>query len=64
MLQTEMALIVAWVSSRARAVRENKDRGDIVTVVVIIALFVAAAILIVAILVAKAKSAANKVKTQ
>lgn len=65
MLHTEMTLVTAWMMARIHAVREsNKDRGDIVQVVVIIGLFVAAAIIIVAILVAKAKGAANKVHTQ
>lgn len=64
MLRTEMTLVTAWMMARIHAVREGKDRGDIVQVVVIIGLFVAAAIIIVAILVAKAKGAANNVKTQ
>lgn len=41
-----------------------EDRGDIVQTVIIVGLFAAAAIVIVAILVAKATQAANNVKTQ
>jgi len=64
----EIRMVWAWVQSRAREVqqsnRQDPDRGDIVQTAIIVGLFAAAAILIVGILVAKAKSAADNVKTQ
>jgi hypothetical protein len=58
-------LITAWFDDRRRLIEEQgKDRGEILQTVVIIGAFVAAAIIIVAILVAKATNAANNVQTQ
>ncbi len=63
-----LQLMVTWTLLRVQQVRretrEHPDRGDIVQTVIIIALFAAAAIVIVGILVAKAMGAANKVQTQ
>lgn len=59
-----VAYFAATLSEQRRDARENPDRGDIVQTVIIIGLFAAAAITIVAILVAKAKSTADNVKTQ
>lgn len=62
------SLLVAFFSAHTAELRrlrsEDGDRGEIVQTVVIIALFVAAAIVIVAILVGKATTAANNVQTQ
>jgi hypothetical protein len=58
-------LTTAWVADRRRIVAEQgKDRGELLQTVVIIGAFVAAAIVIVAILVAKATNAANNVKVE
>lgn len=61
-------LMVTWtllrVAEARRESRAHPDRGDIVQTVIIIGLFAAAAVLIVGILVTKAKDTANKVKTQ
>jgi hypothetical protein len=69
-LMGEIRLLWAWASavSATAAARlsvdaEDNDRGEIVQTVVIIAAFVAAAIIIVAILVGKATDSANSVKT-
>jgi hypothetical protein len=63
-----LQLMVTWILLRvAEARRESRarpDRGDIVQTVIIVGLFAAAAIIIVGILVAKATSTANKVKTE
>lgn len=69
MTLTEIEYVRAWATSRADAVRDTRrERSDagasIVETVVIISLFVAAAIVIVGILVMKAKTAATNVKTQ
>lgn len=62
------SLLVAFFSAHTAELRrqryEDAERGEIVQTVVVIALFVAAAIIIVGILVAKATTAANDVQTQ
>lgn len=63
-LNTLIAFLTAHVSEVRRNVREDGDRGEIVTTVIIIGLFAAAAIIIVGILVTKATTAANNVQTQ
>jgi hypothetical protein len=64
----EIQLLWAWVANHVRDVQrgrhENSDRGEVLPWVIITALLAAAAIAIVAIIVAKAKSTANNVKTQ
>jgi hypothetical protein len=60
----EIELIRAWLALRVHAARNDDAGVGIVETVVIIGAFVATAIVIVGILVAKAKSAANSVKTQ
>ncbi len=63
-----LPLMVAWTLLRVqelrREVQRNPDRGAIVETVIIVGLFAAAAIVIVGILVTKAKTAANNVQTQ
>lgn len=59
-----VAYFAASIAEQRREARENPDRGEIVQTVIIIGLFAAAAITIVAILVTKAKTTANNVKTQ
>lgn len=62
--------IIGWAAERVaevpRLLRQRKDdRGsDILQTVVIIGLSVAAAIIIIGVIVAKAKSAADSIKTQ
>jgi hypothetical protein len=64
----EFHMIRVWVQSHVDAARstarEDPERGDIVQQVIYTALVAAATLLVVAILVAKAKSAATHVKTQ
>jgi hypothetical protein len=64
----EIRVVLAWLSLQRRALlakaQPDNDRGDIVQTVIIVSLFAAAAIVIVGILVAKATTAANNVKTQ
>jgi hypothetical protein len=59
-----VAVAYWWTTDRIRYGRENRDRGDILQTVIITAALAAAAILIVAIIVGKARSAANNIKTQ
>ena len=62
---TEIQLVWSWARARIQTARTPSDAGfDIVQTAIIIALFSAAAITIVGILVAKATDAANRVKTQ
>jgi hypothetical protein len=61
-------MATGWIADRRRLLAEDSrgrgDRGEILQTVVIIGLFVAAAIVIVGIIVAKATNAANSVQTQ
>ncbi len=65
---SEIQLALTWLRARLHAARPERPREDggasIVETAVIIALFVAATIIIVGILVAKATEAANSVQTQ
>ena len=60
----EIQVLCAWLSAHVRDLRTHRDRGEVLPWVIITALLAAAAIAIVAIIVAKAKSTANNVKTQ
>jgi hypothetical protein len=60
---TQLALVRAWLATHLQAHRRD-DRGDIVQTAIIVGLFAAAAIIVVGILVAKALTAANAVRTQ
>jgi hypothetical protein len=62
----EIRLIWAWLASRAAALREaDRDSGvETLSWVVLTALIVAAAIAVAAIIIAKAKSAANNIQLQ
>lgn len=61
-------MIVAFFTARLDELRrdhqEDSERGDIVQTVIIIAAFAVAAIAISAILIVKARTAANNVQTQ
>jgi hypothetical protein len=61
-------LMAAWTLLRAQElrheVREHPERGELLQTVIIVGLLAAASIIIVGILVTKAKSAANGVQTQ
>ena len=63
-----LTMIVAFFTARLDELRrdreENGERGDIVQTVIIVAAFAAAAIAICAILILKARTAANSVQTQ
>ena len=63
---TEIQLVVTWLRAHLLepAHRREDDGAGIVETVVIVGLFVAAAIIIVGILVNKATQAANAVQTQ
>lgn len=62
-MRTQLRVMRAWLATLLNAERRD-DRGEIVQNVIMIALFVAATIIIVGILVSKAMSAANSVRTQ
>jgi hypothetical protein len=67
--ELQVQMLVAWtvgqLRKRVRALREEPERGDGILVwVIMVALLAAAAITIVAIIVTKATSTANNVKTQ
>ena len=63
-----LTLIVAFFTAHLAELRrdraEDSERGDIVQTVIIVAAFAAAAIAISAILILKARTAANSVQTQ
>lgn len=63
-----LTMIVAFFTAQLDELRrdreENGERGDIVQTVIIVAAFAAAAIAICAILILKARTAANGVQTQ
>ena len=63
-----LTMIVAFFTAHLDELRrehdEDSERGDIVQTVIIIAAFAAAAIAVCAILILKARSAANGVQTQ
>ena len=63
-----LTMIVAFFTAHLDEMRrehdQDRERGDIVQTVIIIAAFAAAAIVVCAILIAKAKGAANGVQTQ
>lgn len=65
---TEFRMVWAWLQTKRyellKEAREGSDRGEIVQTAIMIGLFAAATLVIVGILVAKAKDAANGVKTQ
>ncbi len=61
----EVQLLWAWFTVRARAVRqENPDRGEMVNTAIVIGVLAVIAIAVGLILMTKAKSAANNIKTQ
>ena len=63
-----LTMIVAFFTAHLDELRrehdQDRERGDIVQTVIIIAAFAAAAITVCAILILKARSAANGVQTQ
>jgi hypothetical protein len=61
---TQVAMIRAWVVSRIRETREDDERGELLTWVIMTALLAAAAIAVVAVIVTKATDTANNTKTQ
>jgi hypothetical protein len=64
-LEVQIRMVWAWSMARVTAVREeDPERGELLPWVIITALLAAAAIAIVAIIVAKAKTTATNVKTQ
>jgi threonine/homoserine/homoserine lactone efflux protein len=63
-IQMMWGLVQAHVQSVRTSMRRDRDRGDIVTYAILTGVVAAATLVIVGILVAKAKDAANGVKTQ
>jgi hypothetical protein len=57
-----LAFMLRVLKDRFATLREDKEAGDIVQTVIIVGLFAAAAIAIVAIIVNKATSAANNIQ--
>jgi len=57
-----LTFMLRVLKDRFATLRENKEAGDIVQTVIIVGLFAAAAIAIVAIIVTKATSAANNIQ--
>jgi hypothetical protein len=57
----EIQMMWLFLQARLEPMRENRERGDIVQTAIMIGLFAAGAIAVVAILVKKATDAANKI---
>ncbi len=64
----EIRFVLTWLSTQRQALFDrtdpDNDRGDIISNIIFIGLLAAAAIVVGAILVGKATTAANNVKTQ
>ena len=61
----QLQMVWMFFVARANQLREeNPDRGEIVNAAIVIGVLAAGAIIVGAILITKAKSAANNVKTQ
>ncbi len=61
----ELQMVWMFFVAKANQLREeNPDRGEIVNAAIVIGVLAAGAIIVGAILIAKAKSAATNVKTQ
>jgi len=61
----ELRMVWMFFVAKANQLRdENPDRGEIVNAAIVIGVLAAGAIIVGAILIAKAKSAATNVKTQ
>ena len=58
----EIQMVWMWLQARTEPMRQNPERGDIVQTAIMIGLFAAGAIVVVGLLVAKARSAADAVK--
>ena len=61
---TEIRLIWAFTLHRIAAIRRDNDRGELVPWVIITAGMAAAALLILAVVVSKVKSAADNIQLQ
>jgi len=65
MMVQELQMVWMFFVAKANRLRdENPDRGEIVNAAIVIGVLAAGAIIVGAILIAKAKSAATNVKTQ
>lgn len=61
----EVQLLWAWFTARARAMREeHPDRGEMINTAIVVGVLAVIAIAVGLILMTKAKSAANNIKTQ
>ncbi len=60
----EVQFLWAWYLVRVKKIRENSDRGEMVNQAIVIGILAVIAITVGAILMAKAKAAANNVKVQ
>ncbi len=61
----EVQLLWAWFTARARAVREeHPDRGEMINTAIVVGVLAVIAVAVGLILMTKAKTAANNIKTQ
>ena len=61
----EVQMLWAWFHVQSRKIREdNPDRGEMINSAIVIGVLAAIAIVVGAILLTKAKTAANNIKTQ
>ena len=61
----EVQLLWAWFTARARAVREeHPDRGELINTAIVVGILAVIAVAVGLILMNKAKTAANNIKTQ
>ena len=64
-VSTEVQLLWAWFTVRARAVREdNPDRGEMINTAIVVGILAVIAVTVGIILMTKATSAANNIQTQ
>ncbi len=63
-LPTEVQFLWAWYQVQARKIREDNDRGEMINTAIVVGILAVIGITVGVILMTKAKSAANNIKTQ